>query len=429
MFTRIWLTPPLAIGRVGSALRPMQNFSWAQNVVDPDGEITTRLQPEETLTLEVDGQVKVQEANEFNQISFKDDENRFYPVCPFFELYGEWLDGDSLRQGPITESILKEFGPQIDGRPALLSDLEWTVVLGNLKAYHYTLADSDRLVASVTLQGDNTLRVPLNGSTPTHRRGEPVQGALMVKAENPIPMGEAQLAKPTEEFPEIRLRIYSPPGKVFCTSDIQSRPPLDSSWDGFRLNGGEIVNPESSWANLRLNEIELAPHRGPDPRHNPGGLAARDGDGVSIGVVDDVSDGIVTCKIGDLLATARIAIGPPDFAPNARPIVSLQDGLADRADRISIRERQPSLDELEELVHDIFQRALETSSLMNKDVQTDRAHNENSEELPPPLPGGTQDRAVGTLWPRSRPLSVSNPTSEAVDQLPITEKGQRKQKD
>lgn len=425
MFTRIWLTPPLAIGRLGSAERPMQNFSWAPNLIVPGRSPTTRLQAEETLTLDADGVVSATPANQFNEIAFKDTHGRFYPVCPFFELHGEWDDGGTLRSGPITEALLAEHGPAIEGHAFSLADVQWTIVVGNLKAHHYTLADGDRLEARVTIAGNHTQRMMLSGSTPTHIGEMPVGGEPMVRPEAPIPLGEVQVAKLTQDFPELRVRIYPPAGLVYGTADLASRP-LSGEWQGFRLGGREVINPLSAWAKLKLNEIQQPPLQGADSRNNPGGLAAQDDDGVSLGLVDDVSDGIVSCRIGSLVAHARIAIGPPDFAPNARPVVSLQDGLADREDRASVRTGQFTLEELEVLVHDIFERALETSDLMNKDAQSDRAHRENGEQLLPPPPSGFQDRAIGTLWPRVSASAGTSPTPQNVDALPVTAEGQRK---
>ena len=425
MFTRIWLTPPLAFGRLGSAGRPMQNFSWAPNVIAPGRKPTTRLQAEETLTLDDDGVVSAKPASQFNQIEFKDGSGRFFPVCPFFELHGEWDDAGKKRSGPISETLLSLHGPNVDGRPFSLADVEWTIVVGNLKAHHYTLADSDRLEARVVIAGNHTRRVALAGSTPSHVGGVEVAGERMVAPQTPISLGEIQIAKPSKDFPELRIRIYPPAGLVYGTADLSSRP-LSGEWQGFRLPRREIVNPLSAWAKLRLNEIQQPPLQGADSRNNPGGLAALDDDGVSLGLVDDVSDGIVICRVGELVAHARIAIGPPDFAPNARPIVSLQDGLADREDRASVRAGQFTLVELEALVHDIFERALEASDLMNKDAQSDRAHRENGEQRLPPPPNGFQDRAIGTLWPRAAPISANNPAPNNVDTLPVTAEGQRK---
>jgi hypothetical protein len=57
--------------------------------------------------------------------------------------------------------------------------------------------------------------------------------------------------------------------------------------------------------------------------------------------------------------------------------MSLADNLADREDREGPRAGQWTMDELREIVLDIFERAFETSSLMNKDYQNTRSHGDN----------------------------------------------------
>ncbi|HSK39812.1 MAG TPA: hypothetical protein VK943_08585, partial [Arenibaculum sp.] len=136
MLRRIWITPPLGIARVGSAPTPCQAFSWAQAPVAPGTSGMTTLMPEDTLELDEDGAVTVVPARTRTRIAFKDEQGRFHPVCPFFELHGEWVEGGEVRTGPVTEDILTRFGPPIDGRAPRLCDVVWDVVVANLKAHH-----------------------------------------------------------------------------------------------------------------------------------------------------------------------------------------------------------------------------------------------------------------------------------------------------
>lgn len=356
MLRRIWLTPPLGIARLGSAAGPCQAYSWAPNDITPGWSEKTRLQAEETLEMADDGTVTTKPPNAFNRIEFKDDAERFYPVCPFFELHGEWDDDGAVRSGPLTPEILAAHAPPLGDKPVQLSDVVWEVVVANPKAHHYTLQDSDRLEARVALRGDQTRRTTLEGRTPTQVRGRPVTGEPLIPPGLSIPMGAVQLARPTEAAPELRLRFYAPAGLVYGAADLDRRP-LSGIWTGFRLPGREIVNPDSNWARLQFDRHMIAPLRTPDGRNNPGGLAAADEAGVSLGLVDDASDGLVTCTVPGLPpARARVVVGSPDFAPNARTIVSLQDGLSDRVYRASTRGEEIPLGELEEIVHDIFER-------------------------------------------------------------------------
>ncbi|HSK41365.1 MAG TPA: hypothetical protein VK943_16495, partial [Arenibaculum sp.] len=264
--------------------------------------------------------------------------------------------------------------------------------------------------------------------TPREVRGRPVTGEPLIPPDRFMPMGAVQVARAGPDVPGgLRLRVYAPAGHVYGPTDL-SRRDMPRGWEGFTLPEREIVNPAAKWATLKIWENVLPPLASADARNNPAGLAAVDGEGVSLGLIDDVSDGLVSCTIPGLpTACARVAIGPPDFAPDARPIVSLQDGLADRIDRAAARLDTIPTSELEALVHDIFERALETSDLMNKDAQSDRAHRENGEQLLPPPPPGYQDRAHGTLWPRPDAAPAGDPPRPSdVDGLPVSAQGRRK---
>jgi hypothetical protein len=222
--------------------------------------------------------------------------------------------------------------------------------------------------------------------------------------------------------------------------------PLDNAdWRGFDLpDARKIVNPDARWARLNLDE-EGPPPVGPgDNRNNPSGLSAslletrQDTEGsrvvrISMGLVDDVSDGLLTCRLAGLTATARIVVAPPDFAPMNRPIVSLQDGLADRDLRAGARGAAVSDEDLEALVADIFERALETSELMNKDAQNDRSRNTNRLARPPrDLPAPQRDFEPiprDTLWPTIDSRSSANPAPAipfSGDAMPVSDLGNRK---
>lgn len=454
MLTGLWITPPLAFARLGRSPTPCVAFSWARVGISPSGSAQTTLRPEETLTLAEDGTVS---SDVPNTVVFRDDDGAWRPVCPFFELHGSWdLDGQS-HEGPITKAVLADNGFS-------LLDLRWTVTLGNLKAYHFTLDEGDRISATVTIEGDDTTRNTLVGSSPDEPGREP-----LIPAATPMPMGEVQLAKPTDDdsFPELRLRFYPPKGLTYGPASLPQKlaaaadPRLDPSvnpqadlrtwehnaeWFGYELPPAQqVVNPNARWAQLNLDTEGPPPAGAGDPRNAPGGLSAslyelRGGpqdavaNRISMGLVDDVSDGVVQCSVGGLVAIARIAVGPPDFAPMNRPLTSLQDGLADRMLRGDVRDNPPGDAELEAIVADIFERALETSDLMNKDAQNDRARGTNFDredpantDLPNPLPG-FESNPRNTLWASSNDRVTARPApagSLQVDAMPVSFKGQR----
>ncbi|MDP2338589.1 MAG: hypothetical protein Q8N05_19500, partial [Bacteroidota bacterium] len=230
--------------------------------------------------------------------------------------------------------------------------------------------------------------------------------------------------------PEIRLRFYAPKGEIYGPTDLAERmSALDygvsvagempnAEWRGFTLPPSHlIVNPDANWPRYVPSAATLGPFFGQDYRNTPGGLLAAPFSTIpwiegaplrqrSLGLVDDVSDGFVRCKLqyhgAQLDAVARVVVGPPDFAPANRTPVSLADNLADREDRSSVRITGGlSKDELGELVLDMLERALETSDLMHRDYQNARAARTNRNEL---AESGTRspfdaDDLSAMLWP------------------------------
>lgn len=433
MLTSITIYPPLAFARVGSSDTPCAAYSWRSAKLSPDLPASTTLQPEETLSLGADGTVTSSTPNE---ILLKDPDGAFRPVCPFFELWGTWEENGTEVEGALTPEILTCFGLSS-------SDVTWSVNVGNLKPYHITLRDGDRINARCELAGDDTARHEIFGRSPDV--AQPLVGHP-----DGIPMGAVQLSKPDDIFPEFRLRFYAPKGVIYGPPDIDAR--IDAALAANPAQAGAIlpwrdlivpldrhrVNPESSWATHDLNATDVPPLGPGDGRLNPGGLVASLLSRV-IGLVDDVGDGLIACRVGDLTANARFAVGPPDFAPMNRPVVSIQDGLSDREIRATARDGTLPDDELEAIVADIFERALETSDLMNKDAQNYRARLTNLNEYTGPtgdnldLPNPSSAFEVSphrTLWPTIDQRLSSSPahpvTPQSVDAMPVTMVGQRK---
>jgi hypothetical protein len=351
---RLWLYPPLAFGRLGPSQTPCDSFRWGPNDTRPRGTGKTTIQPVQTLRVALDGTVT---ASVPGTIRFKDAAG-FKPVCPFFELHGMWeLDGQE-QEGPITPDVLATFGLGA-------SDLRWRVEVANLKPFHYTLAPDDRIAASVELRGDVTERQVLAATAP------PGVAQPLLPGGARLPLGSVQLTRPNADFPEFRLRFTPAIGAVYGPTNLPARssefvlPPE-------RL----ILNPNAPWCQFRL--------RPDDPRTVPVLLFARDATGTSLGLVDDVCDGVVHCSLpGVARASARIVVGPPDYAPDRRPFTSLADGLADRVTRHEVADpayvEDVALTSLE--VRDFFERALETMENVNVDAQNDRTRQENPSNM------------------------------------------------
>ncbi len=389
MIQALWLYPPLAIARLGPSDTPCPSYFWGPNDVRPRGTGKTTILPAETLAVAADGSVTSTVPAE---VPFKDAAG-FRPVCPFFELHGEWTTDDATARGPITEQVLGMFG-------LTLRDLTWRVEVANLKPFHYTLNPSDRIMAAVQLAGNDTARQVLRGASP------PGSAQPLVPVGQHVPLGQVQLTRPSGPFPELRLRFTPAAGLVYGPTNLLERSeqfplPLD------RL----FLNPDAPWCGFSLAQD--------DPRTNPGGLFASDDNGVSLGLVDDVCDGLVRCDLpGGVSAVARIVVGPPTYAPDRRLFVSLADGLADRVKRLEVRASAyvEDLDATTLEVRDLMERVLETMELMNVDFQNQRAQGENA--------AIARDAGLPEEAARGRAFAV--PELLADRPLPLTEVGRQR---
>jgi len=387
MLTQIWLTQPLAFARVGASPTPSDAFMWNGNDLTPDGSGQTTLAPAETINLDAEG---VPTGVKPDRVVFRD-QYGIRPVCPYFELHGTWTENGRRKSGPVTAQVLDKFGV----KP---KDIAWDIHCAQLKAFHYTYDDADRIDAVLQLRGDDTTRHTLEGRSPARAKQPLVpKGAF-------VPLGAVQVARPSKDHPEIRLRFYAPAGLCYGPTDVDqriakadfklrdqdgSRPNLE--WKELKLPPErQILNPKSSWARYVLERAKLGPFPGSDSRNYPsylfaGLLVGQDADSADhhgLGLVDDISDGVITCTVRmtrrKLSAVARIVVGPPDFGPTSRPPISLADNLTDRADRAAARKAEDwTLEELRDIVCDIFERAFETSHLINKDYQNQRCHWDN----------------------------------------------------
>ncbi len=336
--TRLWLYPPLAFARLGNADTPLDAFVWGPNDDTPRGTGTTTVQPAETLSIRADGTV-------FSwlpaQVCFQD-ETGIRPVCPFFELHGEWTDAAGTHRGPLTPAVVDA------------AELRWRVDVANHKPFNMTQDEQTKIAASVALNGDAC-------ASAAELQGRSPQGAAtpLVPADRYIPLGFVRLTRPNERFPEFRLRFTPGRGKFFGPAS------LPDSWKAHIPPEQLFLNGASAWRTWKYLPS--------DPRAVPKGQYAQDDDGMSLGLVDDVCDGIVTCSLAgtDLApAVARIVVGPPDYAPDRRPPVSLADGLKDRVDRAEVLDPRYVADValVSREVGDLLERAFETAGNMNVDA-------------------------------------------------------------
>lgn len=394
MIEQIWLHPPLAFARLGPSPVPCDNYRWGMSDLTPRGTGKTVVEPRPSLDVAEDGTLTEREP-EGDRVRFKDADG-FRPLCPFFEVHAAWTVGGERHTGPLTTEVLAAAGTE-------LAAVRWEVEVANLKAHHCTLSPGDRIEAAVELAGDDHLRRPLEGRSP--------QGAdrPLVPQGRHVPLGSVQVIRPDDRFPGLRLRFTPATGAVYGPTNLPERS------QRFVLPAERLfLSPDARWCEFT---------GAGDPRTVPGGLFAgsREEDGeTSLGLVDDVCDGLVTVTLpGGLSARARIVVTPPDFAPDRRPFTSLADGLTDRVGRGEVRDpdyvaQHPQLTALE--VRDLFERVLEAMDAVNVDAQNDRATLENESTA--------EDLGLPTGPARARTFGPPEPLLGVI--LALTERGRRR---
>ncbi len=319
------LLPSLAIGRFGSSPDPMDNYE----ILSPPGTGPRTLAPAETLTVDpLTGLITG--AATPAAVRFRDSAGAIRPVSPFLEVWARFSAGGQLE--PLTVSHLESLGLT----PA---NVQWFVEVGNLKAFRRTGVEEDKILASVTVNGH--ARAALAGRSPNFKAGKT------------MPFGHVQYVQPNPAFPEIRFRFTPSVGKVY--GPVSGDPNIaddvyDSSrgsWDNYVEAGGAGTTvPGGIFAGTFNSQTQTV---------------------VSRGYLDDSCDGIVTVSIAlasgkTVTAFARIASGPPDFAPAAVPVRTVGDELVQAAE--GPEAASGTKDETAEIVR----RALDTVRLLETRV-------------------------------------------------------------
>jgi hypothetical protein len=421
---RIWLQQPIAFARAGGSDTPVSAFRWTLPDLRPRGSARTGIFPQTSFDVDpADGTLT---ASNDSFVLFKD-ENGIRPVCPFFELHGDW-DGREGSNTEVTEAVLQQNG-------LALADIEWGIRHANHKAYAATHEEGDRIEAALVVRGDDHALHPLTGYSP--------QGAAkpLVLPQGPgIAMGHLRAIRPSADYPEIRLRFMAPKGLAYGPSDLAERVTFspksktvigwildwlflrfkaNDEWKGFTLPKEQLVlNPKAAWMDYKLVRYGDLPGAlgriivhlksaiallrawgtqqsefmrfalGPraDVAKLPPGLYAswRGGGAIlsSLGLVDDLGDGVITCALkGVGKASARIVVGPPHFSPDRRPPVSIADDLTDKESRAAPRDPNWATGENAQAanleIQDLLDRAFETAGASNLDAWAEQRRQEN----------------------------------------------------
>jgi len=332
--TELRILPPLSVARLGASSTPLESYRLE---VGDEALGYRKVVPDETFELNQDSG-EIVRAYTPARIKFRDgDEVR--PVAPFLEVFARTAD-DVLE--PLTIHLLKAHG--LDA-----GDVSWTVHVGCRKIERRTFDENDRIEA--ILKVDDHARHSIDATCPNFRDGMT------------LPLGWAQYVRPTEEFPEIRLRftpaagyVYgaSPTGSVYDTKKPDP-PHTDDNVPADRI----IYDPrKGDW--LGYDESKTDPHL----LTNPGTIFTQDSNNLSRGYFDDECDGVVAVSLvidgKTLSAFGRVGSGPPTFAPDTIPIRT----VADELEQIAFGVDHDGLATLAD-AEEILRRAVETVRLFN----------------------------------------------------------------
>ena len=364
----LFFLPPQAIGRLGGSLVPLENYVWKE---DPSiaGAARTVIEPTVTLDVVADGS-----AHPFlpNHLRFKDN-GLYRPVAPFLELWAVVQRDGKTSEEPVTSELLER-------ARASMAKLSFMVTAANLKAARRCGDPHCGFQAQIHVKGDDHQRHRLNAFSATGGSG----GTPLVLRDRTIPLGFFQVLRPrraTElgiNLDIIRVR-YTP-----AAGEVYGPPSTTTGADTGRKHlivkpENRILNPKAAWLQYNANS---------DRFQNPEPADTYDGADVpgsrSLGVVDDTCEVVigVEFKAGPVThqAMARVFVGPPDFAPDRRPFVSLADDLTDR--ELPNPPAVEQLAEQEDRINDLFLRALETARLFNLDAVRARAIGDNGRTQP-----------------------------------------------
>jgi hypothetical protein len=290
---RLILLPPFGVARLGAADDPVVNYRLDILPSVPAGPTRRQLVPAETIFVDrATGRVREIRTARPDELTFKDaSRTKIRPVAPFFEVWVQF-DGEAepriLTQGDLDAKGLS---------------VTWDVALGNWKAFRRTGVVADQVNATLTGHPHTT-------GTPAAMLGV----AANFLAGATLPLGEFQCILTDASHREIRARFLPPRGLIYGPPNTGD-PAINV-----------VLKPNTPWTKyLDRMQNGARPPAIPVRTFAGGELGA----GRSRGLFDDTSEGIVTVHVRggglDLTARARIAVGPPDFAPDRLPIRTLAD--------------------------------------------------------------------------------------------------------
>lgn len=336
--TKLHILPPFAIGRLGGADEPLDNYTIADDPEHPLG--FRRIVGDHTLIVDPHTG-EIAESRIPQTVAFKT-KTKIRPVAPFLEVFAVINDDDIL---PLDLPLLKTLHLES-------AKIEWRVTVANRKVVRRT-GNPDNLVSAQTQWFSDHDSHTLKGHCPN-----------FISPKVFVEFGHVRFIAPTENFPEIRLRFTPAKGFIYGPNVDPPDPVIPESravydktkdWVGF----GSAENPPKN-ETVPPSLFAINP---PAPSWLNNNIA------ISRGYLDDSCDGFVEVRMTlpdgtQFTATARICAGPPALVPDSLFVRSLADDLEQVIHGPDVSRDEP-YEVTRDRACDIVRRAYETVRFMN----------------------------------------------------------------
>ncbi len=345
------ILPPFAIGRLGSAKEPQENYTIVDNPNEPLGY--RRIIPAKTLKVR-ESTGEIASATTPKTISFKID-GKIRPVAPFLEVFAvvEKPQKDknvSEEMAPLDGALLRKLG-------ASAARVEWRVSVANRKVMRRTGNPNDEVTANTGWFSDHDNHVLLGSSKNFIPGGR-------------INFGQVRFIRPNKKFGEIRLRFTPAHGLIY--GPHRKKDPTTRKPDPAIPPERAIYDDSKDWVEFGKDPDKVENQTLPPSLYAiepPAPSWLNDNKAVSRGYLDDACDGFVEVRLTlptgkRLTAKARICAAPPAVVPDSLFIRSLADDLEQVIYGPEVPKNEP-YEVTRNRALDIVRRAYETVRFMN----------------------------------------------------------------
>ncbi len=399
------ILPPFAIGRLGSAPEPLDNYMIEDDRENPLG--FRQIVGAPTLVVdETSGEICEKRLSK--KVAFKQG-NRIRPVAPFLEVFA--VTGEDHLE-PLTLDLLHRNGLKE-------TNISWRTRVANRKVFRRT-ADPNDVVTAETDWFSSHAPHRLRGSCEN-----------FISDDSFIDFGHVRYIKPNDKFPGIRLRFTPAKGLIYGPHGTakNSDPVIDAScaiydsskgsWHGFGDDAdddGGKASPETASKGPEeskkfFNETlppALYAIEPPAPSWLNHNIA------ISRGYIDDACDGFVEVRLTvagtELKAQARICAGPPAVVPDSLFVRNLADDLDQVLLGPKVPDDEPEAETLARAA-DIVRRAYETVRFMNVAVMNGNNFKGRSALLLDSMP---EEEAADTQRPIRPVMSPATVDTRAI---------------